>query len=138
MCVCVCVFCFFCFVFFVFFGGGEGAVVSFLPNPYLNFQAKKGPTPSASNIRDIAFCRCSEILRTRNVTYFTVCATVFGHFTHHFIFPNFIGVTDYFTMDLLKNVRQLALDLLNSFLLWTIRKKNLIKESLNFRLCGKS
>ena len=131
--VCVC-------FFFVFWGvGGEGAVVSFLPNPHLNFQTKKGPTASVFwNIRDIAFYRCFEILRTRNVTYFTVCATVFGQFTHHFIFSNFIGVTDYFTMDLLKNVRQLALDLLNNFLLWTIRKKTLIKESLNFRLWGKS
>ena len=138
VCVCVCVFCFFCL--FFFFGGeeGEGAVASFFPNPYLNFQTKKCPTASVSNIRDIAFCRCSEILRTSNVTYFTMCATVYGQFTHHFIFSNFIGVTDYFTMDLLKNVRQLAPDLLNSFLLWTIRKQTLIKESLNFRLWGKS
>ena len=62
VCVCVCVL-FFLFVFFFGGGEGEGAVASFFPNPYLNFQTKKCPTASVSNIRDIAFCKCHVFYR---------------------------------------------------------------------------
>ena len=39
-----------------------------------------------SNIRDIAFYGCTEIMRIRNFTIFTVFATSFGHDTAAFHF----------------------------------------------------
>ena len=45
-----------------------------------------GPTVSVLNIRDIAFYGCSEIIRTRNFTIFTLHATSFGQFTAAFHF----------------------------------------------------
>ena len=54
--------------------------------PHFNFRTKQGPTVSVSNIRDIAFYSCSEILRIRNFTIFTVYATIFGKFTTVFYF----------------------------------------------------
>ena len=46
--------------------------------PYFNFRIKQGPKFSVSNISDIGFYRCSEIIWTRNFTSFTV--TIFGQF----------------------------------------------------------
>ena len=43
-------------------------------------------TVSVSNIRDNAFCDCSEIIRTRSLTIFTVHANIFGQFTAAFHF----------------------------------------------------
>ena len=34
-----------------------------------NFRTKQGPTVSITNITDIAFYRCSEIIRTRNLPF---------------------------------------------------------------------
>ena len=45
---------------------------------HFKFRTKQGPTVSVSNIRNIAFNRCSEIIRTRNFTIFTMYATIFG------------------------------------------------------------
>ena len=60
---------------------------------------KQGPTISVSNIRDIAFNGCSEIIWTRNFTIFTVYATVFRQYTAT---SNYIGEIDQFTLDFLK------------------------------------
>ena len=54
--------------------------------PHFDFRIKQGPTVSVSNIRDIAFYGCSEIIQTRNVTIFSVYATFFGQFTMNFHF----------------------------------------------------
>ena len=45
---------------------------------HLNFHTRQGPKISVSNIRDIAFYRCSEIIRTRILTIFTLFPTIFG------------------------------------------------------------
>ena len=68
--------------------------------PRFNFQTKQGPPVSVSNNRDISFYGCSEIIRIRNFTIFTVNATVFGQFTAAFY--NYIGEIDHFTLDFLK------------------------------------
>ena len=59
-------------------------------------------TVSLSNIKDIAFYGCTEIIQTRNFTIFTVYATSFRHFMA--AFSNYIGEIDHFTLtlDLLK------------------------------------
>ena len=69
---------------------------------HFNFQTKQGPTVSVSNIRDIAFYGCSEIIRTRNFKIFTVYATIFGHLMAVFYFFYFLGEIDYFTLGHLK------------------------------------
>ena len=90
-------------------GGSMGAM---LPSPTsISKPSKQGPEISISNIRDIAFYRCSEIVRTRNFTIFTVYATVFGNRSLH------AGPSE--------KVRYLPLDLLKSFFL---------NERLNLRL----
>ena len=67
---------------------------------------------------------CSEILRTRNFTTFTVYATIFGQLTH--VFSNYKEEPDHFTLDLLK-----------MFSLRAIRKKTTMSKILNNRLlCG--
>ena len=48
--------------------------------PHFNFQIKQGPKFSVSNISDIAFYGCSEIIGTRNFTTLTVYATIFEQF----------------------------------------------------------
>ena len=40
------------------------------PTPHFKFRTKQGLTVSVSNIRNIAFNRCSKIIRTRNFTHF--------------------------------------------------------------------
>ena len=64
--------------------------------PQFNFRNKHGPTVSVSNIRDIAFYECSEIMRTRNFTILTVYAKLFGQFTA----ANCIRGIDHFKLDL--------------------------------------
>ena len=53
-------------------GGSRGGMT--LPPQY---QTKPGPKVSVSTIRDITFYGCSEIIRTRNFTVFTVYTTIF-------------------------------------------------------------
>ena len=63
-------------------GGGRGPCIP--PPPHLlhfNFWTKQGP-----KIRDIAFYGCSEIIRTRNLAIFIVCATSFRRFMAAFRF----------------------------------------------------
>ena len=57
---------------------------------------------SVSNIRNIAFYECSEIIRTRNYIIFTVYGTIFGQFSVAFHFSNYIGEIDHLTLDLVK------------------------------------
>ena len=79
-------------------GGGGGAL------PYhFNIQTKQGPEISVSNIRDIAFYGCSEVIPNKNFKIFTAYATTFDQFmpTFHF-FSNYIGAIDHFTLDCLK------------------------------------
>ena len=54
--------------------------------PHFSYQTKQGPRVSVSNIRDIAFYGCLEIIQTRNFTIFTMYATFFGRFTATFHF----------------------------------------------------
>ena len=63
--------------------GGPGGPC---PPSHFNFRTKQGPTVSVSNITDIAFYRCSEIIRIGNFTIFTEYATMFGQFTAAFHF----------------------------------------------------
>ena len=56
--------------------GGKGTQTS-----HFNFQTKQGPTVSVSNIRNIDFYGYLGIMRTRNLTIFTVSATMFGQLT---------------------------------------------------------
>ena len=70
--------------------------------PHVSFQTKKSPQISVSNIRDIAFYRCSEIIRTRKFTTFAVHATIFGQFMAAFHFFNHTGEISHFTFDLLE------------------------------------
>ena len=58
-------------------GGGAGR-----PSLQLNFWTKHGSTVSVSNIRNVAFYGCPDIIRTRNIVY----ATIFGQFPNEFSF----------------------------------------------------
>ena len=58
-------------------GGGRGPC---------NFQTKQGLKISISNFRDIDFYGYSEIIKTRNLTIFTVYATIFEQFMAAFHF----------------------------------------------------
>ena len=53
---------------------------------HFKFWTKQGPTSSVSNIGDIAFYGCSEIIWTRNFMMFTVFAIIFGQLTTNFHF----------------------------------------------------
>ena len=57
-------------------GGGQGVHVP--SAAYVNFRTKQGPTVSISNMTYIAFYGCSEVVRTKNFSIFTVYATIFG------------------------------------------------------------
>ena len=59
-------------------GGGLGGPCAPTPSPHFNFQTEQGSKLSHSNIWDIVFYGCSEIIRTKNFTIFTVYATIFG------------------------------------------------------------
>ena len=71
-------------------------------NSDFNLKTKKGPTVLVSNIRDIVFSRCSEIMQTRYFTIFTVYATIFEQFMAAFVSSDYIGEKDHFTLGLLK------------------------------------
>ena len=47
---------------------------------HFSFWKKQGPTVSFSNIRDIAFNGCFEIIWTRNFAMLTVYATIYGKY----------------------------------------------------------
>ena len=102
--------------------------------PHFNFRIKQGPTVSVSNIRDIAFYSCSEIIRIRNFTIFTVYATISGKFTTAFYFFQLHKGNRSIHAGSYWKVLYLALDLVKSFWLWTIRKKITLNESLDVRL----
>ena len=106
--------------------------------PHFNFRTKQGPTVSVSNIRDIAFYGCSVIIRTRNFTIFTVYTTIFRQFTavSHFFLLRRVNILLHVGPS--EKVQYLTLDLLKSFLLWSIRKKTTMDKSLNIRLYVKS
>ena len=53
---------------------------------HFNFQTKKVPTVSVSNIWDISFYGCLKITQTRNFIIFTVYATIFEQFMVAFHF----------------------------------------------------
>ena len=65
---------------------------------HFNFRTKQGPKISVSHIRDIAFYRCSEIIRTRNFTVLQFLDNLW----RLFIFSNYIEEINHFTLDLLK------------------------------------
>ena len=69
--------------------------------PHFNFQTKKGPTVSVSNIGDIAFYRSSEIMQTKNLTILPSVLQYLDNLRRLFIFSNYIGEIDHFTLDLL-------------------------------------
>ena len=71
------------------------------PPPHFNFQTKKGPTFSLSKIRSIASYGCSEIIRTRNFTIFTVLQFS-DNLQRHFIFSNYVRKIDRLRLDLLR------------------------------------
>ena len=58
-----------------------------IPLPHFNIRITQGLTFSVSDISDIAFFGCSEILLlTRNFAIFTVYASISGQFTATFYF----------------------------------------------------
>ena len=65
--------------------GGPGGHA---PPPPFSLGTTHGLTVSVSNIWDIAFYWCSEIIWTRNFTVFIVYAIIFGQFTTGFDFFN--------------------------------------------------
>ena len=109
-------------------GGGRGQA----PFTHFNFW-NKDPTVSFSNIRYIAFNGCSEIVWTRNFTIFTVCATIFGqcmaasYFFYYFFYLHRGEISLH--VGLSEKVQYVTLDLLKSFSLWAIWKKNTMNES---------
>ena len=112
---------------------GRGAMPG-EPCPHFNFQTKQGPTVSVPNIRDISFYGCSEIIRTKNFTIFTVYVTFFWQLMAAFHFFKLHRGKRSIQVGSSENVQYITLDLLKSFLLWNIRKKTTLNESLNVRL----
>ena len=102
--------------------------------PHFNFRTKKGPTVSDSNIRDIAFYGGVQKLYGIDISRFLPCILqILDNLRRLFIFSNYsiqIGPS--------KKFRYLTLDIMKSFLLWTIRRKTTMNESLNFRLKAES
>ena len=64
---------------------------------HFNFRTEQDPNFSVSNLRDIVFYKCSEIIRTRNFPIFIVYITIFGQLI--FIFSKYIGEIENFTLD---------------------------------------
>ena len=64
--------------------GSQGAIITPRPPPpppvHFNFRMKQGLTVSVSNIKDIAFDGCSEIIWNRNFPIFNLCAKIFGQY----------------------------------------------------------
>ena len=85
---------------------------------------------SVSNTRGIPFYGCSEIILTRNLTIFTVYATIFEQSMAAFHFF-LLDRNRSFQVEPSEKVRYLTLDLLKIFSLWTIQKKTTMNESLN-------
>ena len=101
--------------------GRQGAMVSGLPTSIS--ELNKVQQFQFQTLGISLFCRCSEIIRTRNFTIlYRVCYN-FWTISGRFPFFIFIGEIDHFTLDLLKSV-----------LLWTIQNKTTMNESLNVRL----
>ena len=69
---------------------------------YNNSNKTKLNKLSVSNIRDIAFCGCSEIIQTRNSTILPCLLQIIDKLRRLFIFSNYIGQIDHFTLELLK------------------------------------
>ena len=113
--------------------GGKGAMA--LP---LQFPNQTRSNSFSSNIRDIAFYGCSEIIRTRNFTIFTVYITIFGQFTAAFYFFLLHRGNRSLHVGPSEKVRHVTLDLPKSFLLWTIRKKTTMNKSLTVKLQAES
>ena len=77
--------------------GGQSWAMPPPPSPHFNFQTKKGPKVSVLNITDIAFYGCSEFIRSRNFTIFTVYAIIFVQFMAAFHFFLLYKRSDHFT-----------------------------------------
>ena len=105
-----------------------------MPPPPLQFLNTTRSKIPVSNIRDIAFYGCSEIIRARNFTIFIMYDTIVGQFMvrFHFFLPRRRNRSLYFGPS--GKVRYLTLDLPKSFFLWIIRKKTTMNEILNLRL----
>ena len=72
-------------------------------SPNLHFQTKQDPTVSVSNIRDIAFYECSEIILWTEISGFLSFMQQFlDSLRRLFIFSNYIREIDHFKLDLLK------------------------------------
>ena len=71
---------------------------------HFNFQTKKVPIVSVSNIWEISFYGCLKVTQTRNFIVFTVYATVFEQFTvaFHFFLLHRGSRSDLFILELLK------------------------------------
>ena len=114
-------------------GGDVGSHDSPPPPHHLSFRTKQGPKVSVSNITDIAFNECSEIMQTRNFTIFTVYVTSFRQFMAAFHFFYLHRENRSLPIGPFKKVLYLTLGLLESSLLWTIRRETIVNESLNVR-----
>ena len=78
------------------------SLVVYLENMHCHFRTKQGPTVSVLNIRNIGLNRCSDIIWAINFTIFTMYATILENLQWLFIFSNYMGKIDHFTLDLLK------------------------------------
>ena len=70
--------------------------------PHFNLRTKQAPTVAVSNIRDIAFYGYSEIIRNRISRFLLCMLEVLNNLRWLFIFSNYIGEIDHFTLDLLE------------------------------------
>ena len=78
-------------------GGGQGGHA--LP---LQFPSQTRFNSFSFKHQRYCFLWVSEIIWTRNLTIFTVSATIFGQFRGLFIFSNYIGEINHFTVGFLK------------------------------------
>ena len=94
--------------------------------PHFNFWTKQGPTVSVSNIMDIVICGCSGITWTRFHDFYCVCYnvwTIYGSFLSSYASRSLhVGPFE--------KVQYLKLEILKSFLLWIVRKKTTMNDSL--------
>ena len=87
---------------------------------------------------NIAFYCCSKIMRTRYLKILTVHTTSFGQFTAAFHIFKLHSENRSLHLGRSEKSRYLSLDLLKSFLLWTIPKNTSMNKSLNVRLQAES
>ena len=92
---------------------GGGAMGQWFP--HFSYRTKQGPRVSVSNIRNIAFYGCLEIIQTRNFTIFTMYATIFGRFPATFHFFKLHKRNRSLHVAPSKKVQYLTLDFLKSF-----------------------